>query len=212
MNKSTLFTVAFIFFSASAFADNDPTNTAFLATVARAGMTFEMPKGLIPTPVFENNQMAYDYAIKYPDKRFEVRYAIRPLEKALNDFKQKQANTSSGMVTIHPNKWYSSLFDAIVLNIAQGIIPERKEFDSASVKAEFNADWGVTTFVVPKTVFAQAYKYCMVLALHKDNIADAYIFFLADSPDVYSTLAEPAFYALKFKKTPIKVEGISIWP
>jgi hypothetical protein len=39
----------------------------------------------------------------------------------------------------------------------------------------------------------------MVVAIHKDNLADVYIFYLSDTKIGFNELVEPAFHSLKFK-------------
>lgn len=197
--RKQILTIGFLFLAISTFAGEIVLPKTFTDILIKSNMTFDIPKGLIETTIIENRQMNYDYALKYPNKRFEVRFAIRPLGKLLSDFRDKEANKKPGDIFINPNKLYSSLMSAIVLNISGGKLPEMAEFDKASVKSEYNADWGATTFVVPGKEFGQDYKYCMVVAIHKDDIGDAYIFFLADSTDNFSELSDPAFYSLKFK-------------
>jgi len=197
--RKKIFTVGFLFLAISSFASDNVLPKSFTDILVKANMTFEMPKGLIETTIIENRQMNYEYALKYPDKRFEVRFAIRPLGKLISDYREKETNKKPGEIFLNPNKLYSSLFKATVLNISGGKMPENMEFDKASVKVDFNADWGATTFVVPGKEFGQDYKYCMVVAIHKDDFGDAYIFFLADSTDKFSELSDPAFYSLKFK-------------
>jgi hypothetical protein len=47
--------------------------------------------------------------------------------------------------------------------------------------------------------FGQNYKYCMLVALHKSNIGDAYYFYLSDTKDDFNNNMDPAFHSLKFK-------------
>jgi len=196
--RTKLFTIGFLFFSLSSFAGEKELPKFFSDILIKANMTFEMPKGLIETTVIENQQMNYEFAIKYPDKKFEVRYAIRPLGSMIEDYKMKIKNQKPGDSFADPNKMYPASLQAIAYNISGGKLAKSAEFDKTSVKEEFNADWGSTTFVEVNNTFSQGYKYCMMVAIHKDDCADAYIFFMTDNKDQIMELALPAFYALKF--------------
>jgi hypothetical protein len=197
MNKIKTLSTVFLFLVLTAFtSDNSP--KAFKDLLGRAKLTFQKPAGLEETKIIENRQMNYEYAIKYPKKKFEVRYAIRPLDNLLSDYEEKEKNKKPGDINIHPNKLYSSLLQVTAMNISGGKLPEISVFDKQAVKQEFNADWGATTFVEVGKEFGQDYKYCMIVAIHKDNFADAYYFYLSDSKDGFDELMEPAFHSLKF--------------
>lgn len=158
-----------------------------------------MPNGLVEATIVDNDQMHYEFAIKYPDKKFEIRYSIRPLRGMIDQYKENEKNKKAGDVFLDPNKFYSSSFQAVAINISGGRFGGKKEFDKSSVQKEFNADWGATTFVETGKAFGQGYKYCMMVAIHKDDCADAYIFFMTDDKEHLMELAMPAFYSLKFK-------------
>jgi hypothetical protein len=198
MNKIRLATIGLLFFTLTSFkSDNLPKE--FTDLLIRAGLTFQQVQGLEEIKTIQNRQMNYEYAIKYPNKKFEVRYAIRPLDNILNDYREKEKNKNKGDININPNKLYSSLFQATILNISGGKLPEITTFEKDAVKEEFNADWGATTFVELGREFGQDYKYCMIVAIHKDNLGDAYIFYLSDSKVGFNELVDPAFYSLRFK-------------
>ena len=171
----------------------------FTDLLDRANLIFQKTEGLEATKIIENRQMTYEYAMKYPKKNFEVRYAIRPLDNLLRDYEEKEKNKKSGDINTHPNGLYSSSLQAITLNISGGQLPEIAVFDEQAVKQEFNADWGATTFVEVSKEFGQQYQYCMIVAIHKDNIADAYFFYLSNSKDGFEELMFPAFHSLRFK-------------
>ena len=178
-------------------SDNLPKK--FTDLLHRANMSFQKPTGLEETQIIENRQINYEFAIKYPKNKFEVRYAIRPLDNLIFDYDEKEKNKKQGDINIHPNKLYSSLLQTITLNISGGRLSKVTIFDKEIVKKEFNADWGATTFVEVGKEFGQNYKYCMIVAIHKDNFADAYFFYLSDTKERFDELMNPAFHSLKFK-------------
>ena len=198
MKLKLLFTVL-LFITLTAFkADNLP--PLFSSLLTRAQMTFVAPEGYTEVQPVQNGQMNYEYALKYPGKNFEVRYAIRPLDTLLQQFLTEEKNKKPGDVNISPNKLYSALYKATVLNIAgTGVLPQISAFDKTAVKNEFNADWGATSVCAPGGTFGKGYKYCLAIAIHKDNIGDAYCFYLGDNQQDMQSLIEPIFHALRFK-------------
>lgn len=166
-------------------------------------MQFRAPGGTVPVPVVANAQMSYDYAVKFPDRKLEIRYAIRPLGQLLAEY--KQSKKSKNEVMADPNQLYPSLVMAIAANVSGGTMPDINPFPPAAVQREFHADWGGTTVVKAGAEFAPGYANCMIVALHKKNVADAYYFYLFDKREDIETLMAvatadtAAFHSLQFK-------------
>ncbi|MEO6521081.1 MAG: hypothetical protein ABIN91_05355 [Mucilaginibacter sp.] len=170
----------------------------FTKLLNRAGMTFEAPEGWVETPVINNNQMHYNYAIKYPGKDFEVRYTVRPMDTLLMQY-QKMVQ-QRGTVMIHPNKYFGTALMATMINISSGEkAPQTRTYDSVAVKKEFNADRGMFALTYTKKDFGQDYRFCNVIALQKDNVAYAYCFIMFNNQDDFKALAPVVYHALKFK-------------
>lgn len=198
--KSTikhLFTILALIILCSFRSDKLPRE--FQQLLERASLTFIETEGMEETKIIANRQMEYEYAIKYPNKNFEVRYSIRPLDEHIRTYKENLKNKQEGDVFLDPNNYYSSLLQATILNISGGKLPEITEFGKKPVKSEFNADWGATAFVEVGKEFGQNYKYCMVVAIHKKNCGDAYIFYLSDEMRNFDKLIQAPFHSLKYK-------------
>lgn len=164
----------------------------------RAQLTFTVPEMLQPAEPIENRQMNWEFAYKHPEKKFEVRYAVRPMDTQLASYEEFQKNKKEGDIMIHPNKLYTSMFDVTILNISGGMLPESTEFGKGAVKQEFNADWGATVLTEVGEEFGQGYTYALVVSIHKDNVADVYMFYMGDDPEVIMEQMDLIFHALKF--------------
>ncbi|MGI4874887.1 MAG: hypothetical protein ACRYFX_27350 [Janthinobacterium lividum] len=179
--------------------------------LAATHMTLMPTPGWTETPLIKNAQMSYDYALRYPGRRLEVRYALRPLATMLAEYARSKHQKNVTMVD--PNRMYETLFRAIVLNVgmsnpagsdpAAGFSKPLQTFPSEAVKAEFGADWGATALIEPGPEFGQTYKHCMLVGLHKNGVADAYCFYLFDDQqdldDVLFTDSIPSiFHSLRF--------------
>ncbi|RYX80494.1 hypothetical protein EON73_05380 [bacterium] len=198
MNKIMLLLTGLVIIFSTAFRSGD-TPVTFKDQLEKSGMIFRMPEGFTQAGVIANSQMTYDYAIRHTQKQFEVRFALRPLGDQIQNFNTLEKNKKPGDINISPNKLYEASLQAIVLNISGGRMPKFQQFPTQAVKTEFNADWGATTVFEPVKAFGGTYKYCMVVAVHKDNLADAYYFYLADKQETINELIEPVFHCLKFK-------------
>ncbi len=159
-------------------------------------MHITIPPGFEESTVKENGDMDYDYAIKYPDKDFELRYAIRPIryKSYANDTIRREMESQRGF----RNSAYGTVLQTIILNITGGIDYKIQVFDKDAVKKEFNADWGATSFVDLHSDFGKGFKYCMIVTIHKNDVADAYYFYLSNSKDKFSENMNPLFHTLQF--------------
>jgi hypothetical protein len=194
--KRPAWPLIFILFAGLCAFTGDDLPLQFKSKLDRAQMTFNSPAGYTEMPLVTNSQMRYDYAVKLDAKDFEIRYAIRPLDSV---FIQFAAMKKQGGVVINPNKLYSGLFMATVMNLSGGKLFKINVFDTTAVKKEFNADWGATCIFPIVGEFGKGYNTCMAIALHKNNLGDAYIFYLSNAANNYQNELLPVFYALKFK-------------
>jgi len=171
----------------------------FKTILTECGMTFEKPSGFDESKIVENADMNYEYALKYPDKDFIIRYAVRPITYKFyaNSEVKNELEGQKGF----RNSQYEIIFKTVMLNLTGGIEYKYTVFDTEAVKSEFNADWGVTTFVDlnPNGEFGKGYKYCMIVAIHKRDIADAYYFYLSNTKDQFMDNVDPLFHSLKFE-------------
>jgi hypothetical protein len=199
MRKKFLYFIVLIpCFLTALKSDNLP--ALFVQRLARAQIIFIRPENYVDTPLVKNGQMHYEYALKYPGKNFEVRYAVMPLDSVFIQFEAMQKDQKSVGTVLNPNKLYEGSFYAVMMNISnRGRQPKIQAFPADAAKKEFNADWAGFGLCEAGGEFASGYKYCMAVAIHKDNLGDAYYFYLSNDAADFQTLLPPIFYAMKFK-------------
>lgn len=157
----------------------------FNAQLEKVGMTYSSIEGFTEVPPIDNPHMLYEYAIKIPSDKLEIRYAIR----------EGQDNLQRAMLL------------AILMNISGEMNPTKfqiREFHPEAVRSEFNADWGGIVITDVRPDFGQDYKHCAVVFLYKEGKANAYVFFMLKSIEDFgsadfTTNFEKAFHLLKFK-------------
>jgi hypothetical protein len=199
MRRFTYFTIPFVFIFLASFKPVDLPKT-FTDLLSRANMMFEAPNALVSTPIIYNRAMSYEYALKYTDKNFEIRYAVRPSDNLWKEYELAEKSKKKSDVNINPDSTYLSAFQTVIANASNGEFPKVTEFDKAAVKVEFNADWGGTVIIHPRKEFGQDYKFCMIVAIHKSHAGEAYIFYLSDKQDGFNDLVAPAFHSLLFNR------------
>lgn len=173
--------------------------TYFDSLLMRAHLVFEAPKDFIPTEPIENGQMNWEASYKHPTLDFEVRYAIRPMDVLLEEYAGFEREKKEGDILIHPNSLFASLYKVTLLNISGGQMVRHSEFHPEAVREEFNADWGAVAGTTTGAEFGQGYEYCLFVMLHKQNLGEAYIFFMADDSDLILKEMEPIFHNLRFR-------------
>jgi len=162
-----------------------------------SGMELFIPEGFSETDIIENRDQAYNYAVINETSKIEIRYKIIAYDSILAAMDKEVPMFKNGQML------------ATVSNLSNGHVKEFQEFPLNAVKDEFGADWGASQSVKLACEFGKGYKYCMINTIHKDGIADAYIFYLCD--DIKLLLAKmeeennQLFHTLKFKKNPEKV-------
>jgi hypothetical protein len=140
-----------------------------------------MPPGFVSTPVIDNGDVLYDFAVKSKSKKLEIRYRIWPIKDGREDFTQ--------------------MLIVMGANISDGQFIQPVAYPSDAVRHEFGADAGCSGLVRTKSEFGKGYKVCVMSAIHKDGIADAYTFFLCDDPNVAieAIATEEVYHSLRFR-------------
>ena len=188
-----LFALAILVITNFSFAQESETLREFKKDLTLYALNFEKPEGYVETEVIDNHDLAYSYALLHEDVKLEIRYTLFSIKNMI------EQNKKSGGVSVDPNKMYQALVTTNQLNLSGGNEYQVTRFDSEAVKEEFNADAGATTFFPLNSKFGEGYKNCMMVVLHKKDIADAFILFLFDDPEVFQNNAMDAFHALTFE-------------
>ncbi|MFP9113665.1 hypothetical protein ACLI1A_06965 [Flavobacterium sp. RHBU_3] len=199
MKPLRIFTLLLIAFTSFSFTASSGLPEDFKKLLDRNKMSYIPAEGYAEVPVIANDQMEYEYAVKHKTVALEVRYAIRPMDNEITEYKKWLKNKPKGSTMINPDNLYEALFQTTLLNISGGNLPEIGPFPPAAVKSEFNADWGASSITTAHGGFAGKYKYCFAIALNKKGVGNAYIFFMANDQQLITDHFEEAFHSLKFK-------------
>jgi hypothetical protein len=176
----------------------------FLKLCNNSDMTYSIPEGFNPVEVKQNPDLLYQYAVKHKNKKLEIRYSIFPLKKDVEAYNEylinKNNNAKKKIILIDPNMDHELLAITAVINISRSENTKGiNEFKPDAVKHDFNADWGTSYYIENNSDYGKDYKYSMVVALHKKNIANAFIVYLFDNDKEISNEMLSSFYNLKFK-------------
>ncbi len=161
---------------------------SFRTLLEKNSMQFAIPGGFRPVPVLQNGDVEYDYAIASENTKLEIRYRIWPIEP--EELKPKQRNNL-----------YLTMLATMALNISNGQEPKVASYPPEDVKREFGADAGATCAVRTDSEFGKGYKFCLISVIHRNDVADAYVFFLCDDPTVAmrASASDAIYHALSFR-------------
>jgi hypothetical protein len=210
MKKLNLLTILFFITAiANAQLATDSTIIKFKKVLDDNKMVFTIPTGTTQVPVVKNKQVRYDFAVKFTDKPIEIRYSIFSLSARFAEYKIFLTEHAPGSTMVNPNNSYKAFSYTVALNVGGGSMDPTigfNPFPPEHVKPEFGADWGGTWIIpIKNTSFGTDYKFCIMISLHRDDVADAYIMYLGNSREELFEMFKGngalggLFYALKFK-------------
>lgn len=153
---------------------------AFEQLVERCDMEFQLPAGFRLEPGDDSGAFSYEARLVHPEGLVEARLALRPLKDIEIEYQDPHSAAPSP----------EHLFPLMLLSILQEISldPEsRSEEFGQAAKGEFGADWGQASVHRPREQFSTAYDQMLVLAMHRNRKADAYLVILFDD---YATSKE----------------------
>lgn len=172
-------------------AGGDQTLEEFKKQLKGVGLEFIIPFNFEPTPVIDNEDVLYYYAVKHKKEKIEIRYSIFPYVKGVKE----PDNVIVGSDNYHKDFTYS-----IVANIAgdDKNIETFKYIDEDVVKKSFKADVGYLAVVKPESGFGKGFKKAMIVGLYKSGFGFSYhtILYNEDKNDE-NILAQ--FYSIRFK-------------
>ena len=172
----------------------------FAGLLTEAGMEFTLPAGFRDLPVQANELLPYERAIGRPDGTLEIRYAIRPLARIEVDYEDPHSAKPE------PNHMFPLMFQAILGRIARHGHNPSNEYPQDQAKRRFGADWASAAIFDVDPGFSSKQAHGLLLALHKNLLADAYAVFLFDDYEQAKPLLDPALEALRFIPEP--AEGV----
>jgi len=126
-----------------------------------------------------NELLPYEKAVRDPTDMLEIRYAVRPLGRIEIEYEDPHSSAPE------PNHMFPLLFSSLVGRLSGGGHSPTREYSEQQARELFNADWAAAAVfdVVPE--FGGGFREALLLALHKNTQADAYVVFLyADYPAV----------------------------
>ena len=163
-----------------------------------------MPVGFEPVAVVHNPDAPYQHAITTPDRALEVRFNTVPIRVWIEKFECADDRKCISIA----NHFADTALIVDVYNISTGQFTQPAFLPATGVRLEFDAEWGSQAGFMARPTFSAVHRKGIVLQLHRDNAADAYVTFLYDDP--FPVVAfQAAFHALRFAE-PLGLVGFPV--
>lgn len=157
-----------------------------------SGATLTVSAALQPIVVQPSRLLPYQKAFRSEDQQLELRVALRPLQRLTIEYQDPHSSAPE------PNHIFPLVFDSLVGQLAvAGRMPTR-EFSTQQARELFNADWAAAAVFDIEPEFSSDYRQALLLALHSNNRADAYLIFLFDDYEPVKTRLRENLAALRF--------------
>ncbi len=167
--------------------------TGFNDLLDEAGMTFDQPLDYAPIEIQPSQLFPYEYALKRNNNNMEVRYSIRPLARIEIDYEDPHNAAPE------PNHIFTMMFTALIGQLSSGGSTPHREFRVEEARQKFNADWAALSVFDVEQSYAGQYQQAFLLAMHKNNLSDAYMVILFNDYNEIKPQLDTVMRSLRFK-------------
>ncbi len=150
-----------------------------------SALDFSNPASLNEVEPQMNEVLPYERAHQLSGGDLEIRYAIRPISRVQIEYEDPHNAAPD------PNHIFPLLFQTLVADLAANRNSPTQEYSLEQAQEEFNADWAAAATFDVVDNFSHQYRQALMIAMHKNHKADAYIIFLFDDyPSVKSEIKQ----------------------
>lgn len=165
---------------------------SFRDLVAGVGLSYSQPEGFSDTPVLANPLWAYEHAVHSPEAGMEIRYVVRPIERMRIAYSDPHSNAPE------PNHIFPMLFQTLIGLLSDGKHTPSREYPPQQARAKFNAEWAAAALFDVDRRFATEHALALMVAMHKSDLADAYVIYLFDDYAKAKPLIDAGMGSLRF--------------
>jgi hypothetical protein len=179
------------------YFSQEPSKSMFDSLLIRAKLNFNMPDSCEEVTVKFMHKIPHNYAVGPKDSSFQIRYWVQPLDTWFADYNKKSEKKKKK--SMHPDALCKSMMTLAVLDASANKSSDYLETQNLEwTKKTYNADWEATALVESGWP-EEGYKYCYILCLHKDGVADIYIYVLTDTKEDLFKIMVLLNKSIKFK-------------
>ena len=144
----------------------------FDALLEESGLRLGTDPDLVEVGIQTDSPIPYEYALRHASGALEMRFIVRPLDRIEIEYEDPHNAAPE------PNHLFPLLFESLTNTLAEGAGAPSSEFSEAESQQHFNADWAAIAVFDVDPGISGGYSNALLLALHKNDLADAYTLFL----------------------------------
>jgi hypothetical protein len=164
----------------------------FTDLLSESGMLYESPAGFSEVEQGGGISFQSEKRIISDDGQVEIYYQLRPLGRLKVDYEDPHNSAP------HPNDLFEMLFRSVAQSLASGGIFNYRAYAVEQAQKLFNAGWAAFAIFDLHPSLSADYQYGMLLAIHRNDAADAYTLFLTKDLETSKQQIQDAMTSLRF--------------
>lgn len=164
----------------------------FSELLAEAGLTLEAGEQFVEDVPPRTPLYSFQKALRHQRLPLKVYYAVRPLSRMRIDYEDPHSNAPD------PNHIFPMVFQALVGRLARPGATPSHVYPRGKAKELFNADWAAAAIFDTEPELGSGYGSALLVALHKNHRADAYILAVFDDAKAVKPAIDSALRRFRF--------------
>jgi len=173
---------------------------AFDRLLDESGLHLESSSSFIDIPISANPVLPYEHAMRHESGELELRFIIRPLNRIEIEYNDPHNAAPE------PNHLFPLLFESLIDRLSANSNYNSRTLSEPEARDKFNAQWAALSIFDINPEFTSDYKNAILLAMHKNDHADAYTLFLYNDHEQAKILITAALATLSFTSKPVKIQ------
>ena len=178
---------------APAALDSDD-SPSFASLLEESGLRLDRGHDFVEVPVSASAILPYEHALRHDSDRLELRFIVRPLNRITIEYNDPHNAAPE------PNHLFPLLFESMTNALAaEGADAPSTVFTEAEARRHFNADWAAVAAFDVDPDYAGGFANALLVAMHRNELADAYTLFLYDDYAAVKPLIDASLAILRFE-------------
>jgi hypothetical protein len=169
-------------------------SAGFEALLAESELRFDPPPGYVEMSPGRTSVFDYEKAVRSPGGDLEIRFAVRPLQRLRIDYDDPHGAVPD------PNHIFPLVFESLASRLAGGRHAPSNAYPPDQAKKRFNADWAAAAVFDTIAEFETPFRQGLLLAIHRNRVADAYAVLLFDDYHAVKPALDRAMASLVFEQ------------
>ena len=175
-----------------AAAIDQDAHEAFDQLLIEAGLHIETPQDFSDTPIQQNPILPYEHAFRHNSGELEVRFIIRPLNRITIDYSDPHNAAPE------PDHLFPLLFESVTNRLSLGSHTPSSTFSETIAESSFHANWAAAAVFDVNPEFASDYQSGLLIAMHRNQLADAYTLFLYNDHELAKPMINELLSVMSF--------------